>query len=70
MVHLYRNHDEERCLDVNHTVIEALLIENSAISHNCCVCHSSTKNFNGSMGQVMGIIGSLVSNMTKVMAKS
>ena len=62
-------HAEERCLGVNNTVIEALLIENSAISYNCCVCRGSSNNFNGSMGQVMGIIGSLVSDMRKVMAE-
>ena len=63
-------HAEERCLGVNHTVIEVLLVDNSAISYNCCVCRSSSNNINGSMGQVMGIISSLVSDMRKVMAKN
>ena len=62
-------HAEERCLGVNQTVIEALLIDNSAIRYNCCVCRSSSNNINGSMGQVVDIIGSLVSDIRKVMAE-
>ena len=62
-------HAEESCLGVNHTVIEVLLIENSAISYNCCVCRNSSNNFNRSMGQVICIIRSLVSDMWKAMAE-
>ena len=60
---------EERCISVNDTVIKALLIDNSSISYDSCVCQIVSNNITGSMGQVMGIIGSLVSDMRKVMAE-
>ena len=62
-------HVEERCLGINHTNIEALLIDNNAISYTCCVCHRSSNNFNGFMGEAMDIIDSSVSDMRKVMAE-
>ena len=55
-----------RCQQHN---FESLLIENNAISYNCCVRRSSSNAFNGTMGQVMGMDGSLVSDMRKAPAE-
>ena len=67
--YLRKFHAEERCLDFSQTDTEVLLIDISTIRYIWCVCRSSSNSINGSMGQVMGIIVSLVSDIRKVMAE-